>query len=166
MNKKELLLDQLAACRNEGSWMQPLSIALEGLSSTDAVWRPNAGSHSISEILYHLHHWNERWLKLYLGEKLPPSEESNASTFVHNPFTAAQQWTELVEKLDRGLAEWQQAVEHSSEEKLQERIPDFPEDALWWQALSNLCTHNSYHIGQIIYIRKLQGSWNRKDSAS
>jgi hypothetical protein len=26
--------------------------------------------------------------------------------------------------------------------------------------IANICTHNAYHIGQIVYVRKLQGSWN------
>jgi hypothetical protein len=24
----------------------------------------------------------------------------------------------------------------------------------------SICTHNAYHVGQIVYVRKLQGSWN------
>ena len=30
-------------------------------------------------------------------------------------------------------------------------------------ALSNLCRHNTYQIGQIIYIRKVQGSRKSKE---
>ena len=26
--------------------------------------------------------------------------------------------------------------------------------------IANISTHNAYHTGQIIYARKLQGSWN------
>ena len=26
--------------------------------------------------------------------------------------------------------------------------------------LANISTHNAYHTGQILYVRKLQGSWN------
>ncbi|CAM3719690.1 hypothetical protein GCM10009865_04380 [Aeromicrobium ponti] len=36
MSKKEFLLDQLAVCRNEDSWIQPLRTALKGLSLEDA----------------------------------------------------------------------------------------------------------------------------------
>jgi uncharacterized damage-inducible protein DinB len=27
-------------------------------------------------------------------------------------------------------------------------------------AISHVSTHNAYHTGQILYVRKLQGSWN------
>ncbi|WP_255472798.1 DUF1572 family protein [Planomicrobium sp. CPCC 101079] len=68
-------------------------------------------------------------------------------------------WQNHVAALDAGLGEWQRAVEESTEEQLHESIPGFPEEAVWWGALSNLCTHNTYHIGQIIYIRKALGNW-------
>jgi len=32
--------------------------------------------------------------------------------------------------------------------------------AKWAPTIGNICTHNAYHIGQIVYVRKLQGSWN------
>jgi len=28
------------------------------------------------------------------------------------------------------------------------------------QMVSTICTHNAYHIGQIIYVRREQGSWD------
>ena len=39
----------------------------------------------------------------------------------------------------------------------------FPVPAQWWAILGNVVTHNAYHIGQIIYIRKLQKSWKVND---
>ncbi|MDR2995752.1 MAG: DUF1572 domain-containing protein, partial [Bacillus cereus] len=38
----------------------------------------------------------------------------------------------------------------------------FPVSAKWWEVLSNVTTHNAYHIGQIIYIRKLQKSFDNE----
>lgn len=35
----------------------------------------------------------------------------------------------------------------------------FPVAAKWWGILGNISTHNAYHIGQIVYIRKLQKVW-------
>jgi hypothetical protein len=31
------------------------------------------------------------------------------------------------------------------------------------QVLTHISTHNAYHIGQIIYVRKQQGSWDPKN---
>lgn len=158
MSKKELLLDQLAVCRNDESWIKPLSISLEGLKVEDIIWKQSESLHSILEIVNHLYFYNERWLKRFKGELPTEIVERNADTFFEIDVTE-DSWENLVQKLDEGLANWQQAIEESTESKLHEHIPTFPEEAIWWQAISNLCTHNTYHIGQIIFIRKAQGSW-------
>ncbi len=163
MSKKEFLLDQLAVCRNTESWIKPLSMALEGLSMEDVLWRHNEASHTIGEIANHLYFYNERWLKRFRGEPLTEIVVNNASTFKPVDNLSDTSWKNLVLQLDIGLSKWQQVIEDSTESKLHERIPTFPVDAVWWEALSNLCTHNVYHIGQIIYIRKAQGSWKSKE---
>lgn len=163
MSKKELLLDQLEICRNTESWIQPMSVALENLGIKDILWKQNESSHSISEIVYHLYFYNERWLKRFKGEIPTEVVENNASTFREIEHLTNESWQDLVDKYDENLANWQKAIQETTESKLHEQIPTFPEAALWWGALSNLCTHNTYHIGQIIYIRKEQGSWKNKD---
>jgi hypothetical protein len=32
--------------------------------------------------------------------------------------------------------------------------------AAWASEIAHIGTHNAYHLGQIIFVRKLQGSWN------
>jgi uncharacterized damage-inducible protein DinB len=159
MSKKELILDQLALCRNTDSWIKPLSVALEGLHIGDVIWKPNEASNSISEITSHLLFYNDRWMKRFKGEPVGESPELNSSTFQTIEGLTEETWRNHVDKLDAGLAEWQKAIEDSTEEQLHESIPGFPEEAVWWEALSNLCTHNTYHLGQIIYIRKALGNW-------
>jgi uncharacterized damage-inducible protein DinB len=39
-------------------------------------------------------------------------------------------------------------------------ISDEKKLSAWYSAIAHIGTHNAYHTGQIIYIRKLQGSWN------
>ncbi|PGL72087.1 damage-inducible protein DinB [Bacillus sp. AFS055030] len=159
LSKKEFILDQLEACRNVGSWIQPLSVALENLSLEKISWRQNDFTHTIGEIVNHLYFYNERWLRRFKGENPTEVIESNASTFQEIKNLTKEDWQELVERLDENLAKWQQEIKEADESKFYEQIPNFPVDASWWGALSNLCTHNAYHIGQILYIRKAQGSW-------
>ncbi|PGS52407.1 DinB family protein [Bacillus sp. AFS041924] len=163
MGKKEFILDQLEVCRNVGSWIQPLSVALENLRLEDISWRQNDSTHTIGEIVYHLYFYNQRWLRRFKGETPTEVIESNASTFRSMENLTQEGWRDLVERLDENLANWQQAIKEMDESKLYEQIPNFPVDAAWWGALSNLCTHITYHIGQIIYIRKAQGSWVSKE---
>jgi hypothetical protein len=44
-------------------------------------------------------------------------------------------------------------------EKLVETAND-DQLARWAPTIGNIRTHNAYHVGQIVYVRKLQGSWN------
>jgi hypothetical protein len=32
--------------------------------------------------------------------------------------------------------------------------------AKWADNIAHISAHNAYHVGQIIYVRKLQGSWD------
>ncbi|MGK7379576.1 DinB family protein [Planococcus sp. 1R117A] len=159
MSKKEFILDQLAVCRNTDSWFKPLSKALEGITAEQAGWKPNGNSHTIAQIASHLLFYNERWIRRFDGEMIDDYPETNASTFENLNEPLEVNWRKLAENIDQSLEKWQQAIKQTSEEKLHSNIPGFPEEAVWWEALSNLCTHNAYHIGQIIYIRKMQESW-------
>ena len=159
MSKKEFILDQLAVCRNMESWFKPLSMAIEGLTAEQASWKPSENSNSIAQIASHLHFYNERWLQRFGGQVIDEYPQTNASTFEALAEPKEENWRKLIAALDTGLEKWQKAIERTTEVQLHESIPGFPEDALWWEALSNLCTHNSYHIGQMIYVRKMQDSW-------
>jgi hypothetical protein len=48
------------------------------------------------------------------------------------------------------MTELEKLVETADEKKLQ----------AWASEIAHIGTHNAYHVGQIIFVRKLQGSWN------
>jgi hypothetical protein len=44
-----------------------------------------------------------------------------------------------------------------------EKIVETTDDAklaTWASEIAHIGTHNAYHVGQIVFVRKLQGSWN------
>ena len=46
------------------------------------------------------------------------------------------------------------------------QVPSYPDEAKLAenaQVFTHISTHNAYHIGQIIYVRKEQGSWDPKN---
>jgi len=61
-----------------------------------------------------------------------------------------KQWNDIVKKLDDVLAAWERAIKNADEAKLND----------WQENIANMNTHNAYHTGQIIFLRKLQGSWD------
>ena len=63
------------------------------------------------------------------------------------------------------FAEWKRALETIDEAKLSEMVSD-EYDSPWSLPIANMNIHNAYHVGQIVLIRKLQGSWNSNQGVS
>ncbi|WP_019121562.1 DinB family protein [Brevibacillus massiliensis] len=154
--RKEVLVTQLRACHNQDGWFAPLKVALRGVTAEQAVQGGKGSSNSIYGIVHHLVFWNERYLQRFHEGNLPPLEISNSETFQSNEMSAS--WDELQMKLDNVLAQWEQAIMNYDDSKLDS--PTHPDrDEVWWMSLAHLAIHNAYHIGQIVHIRKEQGSW-------
>ncbi len=153
---KDVLADQLLANANDLSWYIPFSESVTNLSEEEAFWKPNEESNSIAEIVQHLLYWNKTWQKRYQKshvDAVPPLGDNKESFIIPKN----EKFTDLKEQLLKVLLQWQDLL---TEEKIESDIYGFPETVKWWAVLGNLSTHNAYHIGQIIYIRKLQKSWN------
>ena len=80
----------------------------------------------------------------FKGEKPAPFDGNNNETF--DNFTAAQ-WDDLVKKLDQVMTDWEKAVEAADDQKLAANA----------SLIAHVGAHNAYHIGQILYVRKLEG---------
>ncbi|SDM78278.1 DinB family protein [Sediminibacillus halophilus] len=151
---KEVLLDQFLANTNDPSWYPPFIETVENLSEEEAFWKPADESHSIAEIVQHLIYWNETWQIRYQRSdvKAVPFIGDNNKSFV---VPENKRFMELRNRLVVVLLQWQDLL---SEEQLKSDVNGFPVSAKWYELLGNAITHNAYHIGQIVYIRKLQKS--------
>ena len=144
---KTVLLRQLKTTHSQKEWFVPTNIALEGLTAKQAMWKDGSGNHSIGQLAYHLAFWNERSLKHFRNEPTEKFDGDNKETFYKFD---EKQWVEVVKKLDDVLTGWELAIKNADEAKLSE----------WQETIANMNTHNAYHTGQIIFLRKLQGSWD------
>ncbi|WP_144513027.1 DinB family protein [Bacillus sp. FJAT-22090] len=152
---KNLLSDQLLANANDPSWYIPFSDSIKGLSEEQAFWKPNEESNSIAEIVQHLLYWNQTWQTRYQKSHVHavPSIGNNDNSFI---IPENHSFADLTKQLLEVLLHWQELL---TKEKVESKVNGFPEHVKWWEVLGNVATHNAYHIGQIIYIRKLQNSW-------
>ncbi|WP_274365763.1 DinB family protein [Paenibacillus thermotolerans] len=163
-SKKDVLLDQLAACHNDLSWFPTFLDAVKGLTAEQAAWRKDESSHSIWQLVSHLTYWNKTWLARFIGkESFTSTGKNNAGTFDIEEEISEENWVHAVSKLDELFNEFRKAISDHPESKLDTFVAGYPGDCPWWAALSNLCTHNAYHIGQIVFIRKQQGWANRSE---
>jgi uncharacterized damage-inducible protein DinB len=144
---KSILLEQLRTTHNVEDWFVPINVALQGVTAEQAKWTPGAGSHSVGQLANHLLFWDTDALARFKGETPPKFSGNNDETF--NNFDA-KQWDDTVKKLDQVLTEWEKAVEAADDKKIQESA----------SLIAHVGAHNAYHVGQILYVRKLQGSWD------
>jgi hypothetical protein len=146
---KSVLVEQLKTTHDKQNWFVPVSVALDGVTAEQATWKDGSGNHSIGQLANHLLFWNERQLMKFKGQKEAPFSGNNEETF--NAFDK-NQWEQTVKKLNDVLTELEKLVQNADEASLKS----------WAETIGNISTHNSYHTGQIIFIRKLQGSWDAK----
>jgi uncharacterized damage-inducible protein DinB len=144
---KSILLEQLRASHNVMEWYVPVSSAVDGLTPQQASWTDKSGNHSVGQLANHLLFWNTRQLAKFKGEKPARFSGNNDETF--NAFDE-KSWAATVRGLDEVLTAWEKAVESADDAKLQK----------FASTIAHIGTHNAYHTGQIIYVRKLQGSWD------
>ena len=142
-----VLAEQLKSTHDEEDWFVPVSIAIDGLTAEQAKWSAGKDTHSTGQLANHLLFWNTRALDQFNDIKSKPFTGNNDETF--NDFDAAQ-WAETVKKLNALLTAWDQAVAAADDKKL----------AAHASLVAHVSAHNAYHVGQIILVRKLQGSWD------
>lgn len=155
VHAKDVISDQLLANANDPSWYIPFSDSIRGLTEDQAFWKPNEESNSIAEIVQHLLYWNQTWQTRYKKSHVDavPSIGNNNNSFI---IPVNHSFANLKKQLLEVLLLWPELL---SEEKVESEVNGFSGHVKWWEVLGNVSTHNAYHIGQIIYIRKLQKSW-------
>ncbi|MEH7336696.1 DinB family protein [Neobacillus drentensis] len=104
--------------------------------------------------------WNERYLNRFKEIPVPEMQGDNNSTF-----TAVLEWAEAVERFNAVMTDWYNAVRECEDAKLDQPV-NTDSNHPWIETLTNITLHNAHHIGQIVTIRKMQGSWDKEQGVS
>ena len=147
---KSILLEQLKTTHNIEDWFVPPTIAIAGLTPEQANWKDSSNNHSIAQLTTHLIFWNKQMLDKFEDKKPDDFNGNNKETF--SPVDASS-WNETMQSLDSILTAWETAVQNA----------DAPKLSKWYSTIAHIGTHNAYHTGQIIYIRKMKGWWDDKN---
>ena len=110
-------------------------------------WKSGPNNHSIGQLTYHILFWDKQTLAKFKGQSPEKFSGNNDDTF--NNFDS-KKWQDTVRELDEVMAELEKVVETADDKQLAE----------WASTIAHIGTHNAYHVGQIVYIRKEQGSWD------
>ena len=144
---RSILLEQLKTTHNVKDWFVPPTLAVAGLTADQANWKDNSENHSIAQLTTHLIFWNKQALDKFQGIKADAFSGDNKETF--SPVDE-KSWAETTQRLDSVLTALEKVVQNADEKQL-EAIAS---------TVAHIGTHNAYHTGQILYIRKMKGWWD------
>jgi len=129
---------------------------LEGLSDADAERRIPGVTHSIAEIVAHLAFWQDWFFDRCSGEPAPMAGSAAEGW----PAVSPGSWNEV---RSRFLARLNQLAELADTDINRPLSPpiEFPPLASYTvgEALIHVATHNAHHLGQVIVLRQMLGSW-------
>ncbi len=165
MTTKETLLEQFTACYDENGWFVALKNAAKNLTAEQANWRTENLDNSILEIVRHLNFYNEAYLRRFEGIDYVYPTDDNSETFRGTDEATEATWRMEIERFDSIMSEWRKLLEAASDDKFNEAV-SANNKSLWSSLLAHVNIHNAHHGGQIVLLRKLQGSWDAKQGVS
>ncbi len=138
-----------------------LKAALQNLSYSDAQKQPPTGCHTSWELLHHMYVWQEAIVRAFQGQSVDWEIIQKERNW---PKPEEMETADQYETLKKGyfstLAEFEQIIQSTD---LMGKIPAF-QDMTGLDAVLSIITHNSYHIGQLITVRRLLGIWDLPDA--
>ena len=165
MTTKEILLKQFAVCYDENGWFVALKNAVKNLTAEQAIWKTENLDNSIWEILAHLNYYNKAYLERFKGIDYVYPANDNDETFAASENVSEEAWQAKIESFVSIMDEWRELLETAAESKFDETV-SATNKSVWASIISHINTHNAHHGGQIVVIRKLQGSWDASKGVS
>lgn len=164
MTAKQILLEQFTACFDRNAWFVSVRNALDGLTVDQAVWKPRDDVNCIWETLSHLAYYNKAYLQRFKGIDYEYDVDNNDQTFSTGEYSE-EEWRADVLRFDAVMNEFRDLIAKANEGKFSEAVSN-TNKASWAELISDINAHNAYHAGQILLVRKLQGSWNPANGVS
>lgn len=143
---RSVLLEQLRSTHDKKNWFVDADTAVANLTAEQANWTDGKGNHSVGQLVDHLVFWNRQSLAKFKGETPEEFSGNNDETFTK---VDSKQWQASVQALDDVMTQLEKLVESADDKTLEK----------WAPTLANIGAHNAYHIGQIVFVRREQGSW-------
>ncbi|MFG0214006.1 DinB family protein [Brevibacillus porteri] len=162
MNRKDLLLHGWECTYDKEDWYPPLKEALSGVSAAEASWRPvGEAANTIWENVSHLLYYKERLLHRLLGTEFSGSAETNDDTFIPSGGPDDEDaWQATLLRTESVHRHIHEKLSLLTDEDLNQTATYTP----IYQTVMSLVLHDAFHTGQIVQIRKLQGSWPARRS--
>ncbi len=157
------LLREMMSLRSDDpdgmDWFAPVSRALAGLTPAQAAWLPASGVNTIWQIVNHLTFWTRFVARRLAGEAPTGTEIHNDETFggPGDPLDA-DRWARALRELHDAYGELEAVLAGQADANLERQLTSRRTRAA--SLVGGSVMHDAYHIGQIVLLRKLQGSWS------
>ena len=152
LDQKDLLLYALDSTFDKESWYAPLKNAIEGITAEQANWRPTGeATKTIWENVNHLIYYKERLVANMEGRNWTQNLDGDETFNLTEQLNEEKAWKKVVERAENAHHSLRQLLTLISVEELNRNSLD--------GKLMDILLHDTYHTGQIIQIRKMQGSW-------
>ncbi|TGB03599.1 DinB family protein [Halobacillus salinus] len=150
MSRNELLLNVLDSTFDKEHWYAPFKNATEGLTAEQATWTPSGEStKSIWENVNHLLYYKERLAVTMEGGEWKNDLDGDETFHLTDQPQSDEEWNQVVERAKEAHHRLRQVLSETSDSELESLE----------QKLLDIMLHDAYHTGQIIQLRKMQGSW-------
>lgn len=128
---------------------------LDGLTGEQAAARIGGAPHSIVEILAHLDFWQRWFVDRCEGRATRPPAHAAEGW----PAVGAADWSRVHESFLAGLARLA-SLQPPASRRVEPAI-EFPAMATYTieHAIVHVALHNAHHLGQVVTLRQLQGTW-------
>ncbi|MDM5227300.1 DinB family protein [Cytobacillus sp. NJ13] len=152
MNRTDLLLRMLDTTYDNESWYAPFKPAIEGLTAEQARWRPAGDTaKSIWENVNHLIYYKKRLAANLEGREWAQNLDGDQTFSLTDQINDDKEWMAVVERAEMVQRSLREALINTATEALEQNS--------LVEKLLDIMLHDAYHTGQIIQIRKMQGSW-------
>jgi len=154
-----MFLEQLDMRYHENDWFASMDQALDGVNAAEAAWTSSGLSNSIWQIVNHLIFWNEDVIHRIKGTVNQHKAKDNEETFGNSGDPEDEiGWMMTVQRLNEVMKKLKTVITDLDDEKL--KVPYAANKSFIERLLSHIMMHDTYHLGQIVLLRKLQSTWN------
>ncbi|MDQ0271653.1 DinB family protein [Cytobacillus purgationiresistens] len=152
MRRIDLLLNVLDSTFDKESWYAPFKDAVEGLTAEQAIWKPSGeATKTIWENINHLIYYKESLAANLEGREWTHNLDGDQTFYLTDQSNDDKEWKKVVERSENAQRNLRQVLSTISDRELDQ-------NSLEGKFMDNML-HDAYHTGQIIQLRKMQGTW-------
>ena len=131
---------------------------------TDVTWQQATTKvyslNTIATLVYHMNYYLNKVSSVLEGNTAKTKHELS---FQHPSITSQQDWEGLLEKTWADAETFAKRIEQMPEEKLWEAVSE--EHGNYYRNIQGVIEHNHYHLGQIVFLKKIISETNKQDSS-